>query len=211
MLPSYWVGDETPIPQYEMIEMIVSQLQAPVYSVMCYGAEAKCWPENKFKYYTRRLANPDIKKSKFFQLGLSYHDIEKPLSYLNTMDLSQFEGVNVWGSWGMGSKWPVWDKSPVPEYYKEILPPPPDPCADVNAITTQSQCEACGFFWYDGKCHLTAKPVNGCVSAFLLTSAGISSLLPYLRLFRSHLNPVLVSNYYMVSEAIMKGVRYCVG
>jgi len=49
---------------------------------------------------------------------------------------------------------------------------------------------------------------SGCITAFLLSSMGLSTLLPYLRLFRSHLPRITVKTYYNTSNKIM-GVINC--
>lgn len=49
---------------------------------------------------------------------------------------------------------------------------------------------------------------SGCITAFLLTGMGLSTLLPYLRLFRSHLPRITVKTYYNTSDKIM-GVINC--
>lgn len=46
-------------------------------------------------------------------------------------------------------------------------------------------------------------PTPACITAFLLPLMGLGTLLPYLRLFRSHLPRLTVETYYKTSDKIM--------
>lgn len=49
-------------------------------------------------------------------------------------------------------------------------------------------------------------PPPGCITAFLLTGAGLSGVLPFLRLFRSRLPKLITRGYYTVSDVIMRWI-----